>query len=914
MNPTAPTLPPEYRQELRASAISDELINYLAENNYFYELAGNYEVAQFLNRSFARFGWKAIKQQSRGWVFRGLDPQSWGQMSWGCFKPDQPRPDFSKPGKLIKYDAPVGSKKRVFVVPSPAFNWQSDYSDRSVTKILAEGFKKTASLVDHGHRAIGLDGIWCGVRKTKTGALQLIPDLELAATPGTTFVILFDHDTKPSTVRDVQRATVALGRELEKRQCSVKVALLPGPEKGVDDFLAARGAEALDAVLAAAVELQTYADQCWDSALHHMSRTPHQVVDQRFLNVTIPDSGLVVIESAMGTGKTELLRSVCAQTPSVLSLTHRVTLGRQAAARLGLALYSEANIERAGKLEITIDSLYKLPTYQNAYHTVIIDEVEQVISHMLDSSTCKEQRVAILQKFAYFIQRAERVILQQAEVSDAVVDYVAALRGDERPYIICNDYKPESRLIGWYNQNNPSALLGDLQKSLANGERCLIPCYSKTRAKSLEELLSAQFPNKKIRVIHGDNSGDPESIAFIENINEQALGLDALIFTPSMSTGVSIDVQAFDSVWGIFDTCEIHASELLQMLGRYRPMVPWMVWSARRGAGYAGSTKPDELIQKELESNRRTGILTSIDPLSGVESGPHLECWAKIKARFYSSKVRQREVLRKLLSREGHYLFEIEGDSQTDVLEQLKAAKLKVRQAEAEAISAASDLSESEAEALSFRAERLTEAERHQLEKHRLKSGYHCTVTPELVLKDDSGRLLKAIFALEELLEPEVALERDLKDLQRFKFLPDRRHRTLKRAYRDKLGLRAFLDPDREWQRDDLAELEDQISSCRDDVKSVLNLTIPENFSPCWVVAQLLQQLGIKLTSRREGGRGSQTRLYRLDPAHWQVISEILERRRQARATSGSHPPLYESNTPRSDYAEEHDQLSISDL
>lgn len=908
------SLPQHYREELLASAIAPELIDYLASEGYFYELAGNYEVAQFLNRGFARFGWKAIKQQARGWVFRGLDPQGWGQMAWGCFKPDVPRQDPNKPGKVIKYDAPLQSKKRVFVVPSPSIDWAKDYKNPAVTKIIGEGFKKVASMVSHGHRAIGLDGVWCGVRKTKPGALELIPDLALAATPGTTFVILFDHDTKPSTVRDVQRATIALGRELEKRQCSVKVARLPGPEKGVDDFLAARGAEALDAVLAAAVELQHYADLCWDSALHHLTYNPAQTVDQRYLNVPVPQSGLVVIESAMGTGKTELLRSVCAQAPSVLSLTHRRTLGRQAAARLGLALYSESNIERASKLEITIDSLYKLPTYQNSYHTVIIDEVEQVVSHMLDSSTCKEQRVAILQKFSYFIQRAERVILQQAEVSDAVVDYVSKLRDGEKPHIICNDYKPESRLIGWYNQNNPSVLVADLQKSLASGERCLIACYSKTRAKSLEERLKAQFPDKKIRVIHGDNSGDPEAIAFIENINEEVLGLDALIFTPSMSTGVSIDVEAFSSVWGIFDTCEIHASELLQMLGRYRPMVPWMVWSARRGAGYAGSSNPDDLIKRELESNRRTGILTSIDPLSGVESGPHLECWAKIKARFYSSKCRQREVLRKLLSREGHYLFEIEGESCTDVLEQLKAAKIKVRDAEAEAISNASDLTESQAEALSFRSDHLTEAERHQLEKHRLKSGYQCEITPELVLKDDSGRLLKAIFALEELLEPDVALERDLKDLQRFKFLPDRRHRTLKRAYRDKLGLRAFLDPDREWQRDDLDELEELIASARDDVKSVLNLTVPEDFSPCWVVAQLLQQLGLKLRSRREGGRGAQTRIYSLDRQHWEFISEILQRRRRARAISGSQPPLICTDTSRPDYSDNDEQLSITDV
>ena len=908
---TTTPLPAKYRAELLASGITSSLVDSLIEGKYFYELAGNFEVCEFLNRQFARFGWKAIKEQSRGWVFRGLDPVTWEQMQWGCFKPDRPRQDPSKPEKWVKYDAPIGIQKRVFIVPS-AIDWQREYSDSSVEKIICEGFKKTASMVGQGYRAIGIDGIWTGIRKQADGSHELIPDLKLAAQPGTKITLFFDYETKPKTRKQVQLAQLALGRALIAAGCVVKIARLPGPEKGVDDFLVAHGKQAVDQVLAEAIDFQEFIDSLWDFAIPEISYEPNLEVDQRYLSVKIPETGLIVVRSPMGTGKTEVLKGVCAQASSVLSVTHRTTLGRQAAERLGLALYSEANIKRVNRLEITVDSLYKLPTYGNRYSTVILDEVEQILAHMLTSDTCKGQRVAILQKFAYFVQSADRVILQQAELSDSCIDYISQLRGGEVPYVITNKYSGSPRVVGWYEQHRPDKIIEDLQQALEAGEKVLIACYSRKKVKRLEDLIRTKFPEKVVRVVHGDNSTTPEVIGFVERINEEVKHLDALIFTPSMSTGVSIDTPVFNSCWGIFDTAECHASELLQMMGRYRPQAPWFIWSARRGAGFIGSFDPAELQAKEIENNRRTGILTHIDPETGLESSFHLDCWAQIRARNNASKLRQRDVLRKLLIREGHHLFEVEGDAGTLIAEALKAAKLRIEQAEAEATAAAEDITAAEAEALEYRAERLTEGDRHKLNKYRLKQGYQLDVTPELVIKDREGRLLRSILALEELLFPETAIERDSRDMEKLKFLPDRRHRTLKRTYREHLGLKEFLNLERQWSRDDLEQLDEMIAKYRNDIKKVLNLSIPENASPCWVVSQLLEQLGLKVRSRREGGRGEQVRFYQLDREHYQFVSDVLERRRRLREKkrsadppredSGSQPCLYLTNTSGVDY------------
>ena len=73
---------------------------------------------------------------------------------------------------------------------------------------------------------------------------KLHDDLLPLAQSGRTFIILFDYDQKQSTREAVYKATLATGKAIEDAGALCKVALLPGPEKGVDDFLSARGENA----------------------------------------------------------------------------------------------------------------------------------------------------------------------------------------------------------------------------------------------------------------------------------------------------------------------------------------------------------------------------------------------------------------------------------------------------------------------------------------------------------------------------------------------------------------------------------------------------------------------------------------------------------------------------------------------
>jgi hypothetical protein len=168
-------------------------------------------------------------------------------------RPDKPRS--SKPRRegelprLVKYEAPKGEPPRAYFPPDVA----ASLKDPSVLLLIVEGEKKSAALMQAGFPSIGIPGVysWQRKRKSKSEPRQLIPDLDYLPWQGRTVLILFDSDIaeKPT----VQWAAYHLAEALAAKGAVVRVARLPhgpgGEKQGADDFLLARGAEALRELL-----------------------------------------------------------------------------------------------------------------------------------------------------------------------------------------------------------------------------------------------------------------------------------------------------------------------------------------------------------------------------------------------------------------------------------------------------------------------------------------------------------------------------------------------------------------------------------------------------------------------------------------------------------------------------------------
>ncbi|OYD90432.1 exonuclease V subunit alpha [Nostoc sp. 'Peltigera membranacea cyanobiont' 213] len=289
---------PKHWQEFESSAIHPDITAKNFESLQFNYAGGEHEawerlmISEKLNRTnTGRLTEGLIRAYSHldaggWWCDAGVDARTFADLKpgekppikrWGCYKPNQPRPKKDEnnqiiEGKFIKYEHPPKVELSIFLLDVPDDIAERIYSKHKVNPsdsdrqsgfwycvwkhnipcAIAEGAKKAASLLSQGHAAIGLPGISAGYRTPKDefgkkiGKSYLHEELAVFATPSREIKFCFDYETKPETKLHIERDISVTGRLLQEAGARVKVINLPGPDKGVDDFIAANGPQAYE--------------------------------------------------------------------------------------------------------------------------------------------------------------------------------------------------------------------------------------------------------------------------------------------------------------------------------------------------------------------------------------------------------------------------------------------------------------------------------------------------------------------------------------------------------------------------------------------------------------------------------------------------------------------------------------------
>lgn len=798
-----------------------------------------------------------------------------------------------------------------FIATEDAGFWDWVEQTPSIPITITEGAKKAGALLTAGYVTIALPGIWMGIRTPKDilgykiGKTHLIPALERFAVAGRKFNFVFDQDTKPKTVQQVNKAIDATAWQLKQKGCEVRVTNWSSKlGKGVDDLIVGHGTEAFDRAYEQALNLENWKASCYSQLTYE----PQTRLNRRFLGeLNLPASArLVAIKSPKGTGKTEAIISVVAAAQDigqkVLVITHRVQLGKALCDRFGMDYVTELkDSETRGVFGygLCVDSLH--PKSQARFNPedwedclVIIDEVEQVVWHMLNSSTCQKNRVAILKNFKRVIQNAGRVIVADADLSDTSINYLVKLldRAIE-PYIVQNDWQPgeEHRwLISSYTDSTPASLVAQIENELQSGGKAFVLC-SAQQAKSrwgtqvLEEYFKNRFPEKRISRIDSKSIADPNHPAYgcIDKLNDILGQYDLVLASPSIETGVSIDIKGhFTACFGIFQGVQA-VNSACQMLARLRDPVPRYIWAAPHGIGKISkgelSISAIQASQYKLTSaNVRLLINAGIEEFSSNPfQNESLECWGKMAVRINAGMVHYRDSLIEALKAEGHLIVEGDvADDAKDIKQEVTAAKETVYAAHCEAISSAGDITETVYESLKDQRAK-TEVERHQQRKHELQKRYATdTVTPDLVKGDDDGLYPKLRLHYYLSLGKDHVTDRDkraaaaqLEQGEGDLWQPDFNGSQLglKTRGMNLLGIPALLDPDREFRNSDtdLQEFAKLAKSNPYQMKVVLGVTVKPDDTPIVIFQRCLAKLGLKLSYiKMEGTQGSRMRVYQL--------------------------------------------------
>ena len=873
-----------------------------------------------------------------GWWCSGIDVLSGEEDIWGCFKPDRPR---SGKNKVIKYEHPPKTATSLFALKVPFTLWQTiahragveistediDYptgtlrerfsadggfwqwlnNHPEVPLCITEGAKKAGALLSAGYATVALPGINSGYRTPKDargkriGKSHLIPQLAKLTASGRKIYLVFDQDSQPKTIKAVDAAIRKTGYLLQKAGCQVKVVIWDSKlGKGVDDLIANKNRSYFTKAYEDALDLETWKAKSWGELTYPFDLE----IDSRYLpELDIsPQHKIVGIKSAKGTGKTQLLTEIvikaiaCKQ--KVLVIGHRIQLVKELCHKFGLNYVTEGEDKKSGLgYGLCIDSLHsssqaRFDPDEWKDSLVIIDEVEQVLWHALNSATCKERRVEILKSFKTLIQNVlssqGQLYIADADLSDISLNYLISLSGlVVKPYIVHNNWQnncASSWQVYNYQGKSPNKLVSNLEAHIQQGGKPLIclsaqKLTSKWGTQTLEAYLKQKFPQKKILRIDSESLADPHHPAYgcITKLEPFLKQYDIVLASPSIETGISIESKHFTSVWAIAQGIQAE-NAVRQTLSRLRHNVPRHLWCAKFSFNKIGNGSTS--IATLLSSNQRFTQLnirllqqTDFAYFDDLDTGFQAEsllCWAKMAVRFNAGAINYRDSILAGLKAEGHQIIDAAQYKQATKIESndncLITAITEISTqnylAECSAIACCPNLSTRQYQSLKKKLIKSL-SDRRQLRKYEIQQRYFLPVTPELVSLDDDGWYQKIrlhyflTVGRPYLADRDTIVARKLIEQGNGSlFLPDFNQSQLGAIVGtlEILGIAILLqDRTRELCNTDtdLQYLAAIAHNNRREIKTILNISIAKNYTPITIVSRLLSKVGCKINCVR---------------------------------------------------------------
>jgi hypothetical protein len=501
------------------------------------------------------------------------------------------------------------------------------------------------------------------------------------------------------------------------------------------------------------------------------------------------------------------------------------------------------------------------------------------------------------------------IIAQDADLSDVSLEYLQTLAGIKlNPWVVVNEWKPEK---GWdttfYDSPNPTPLIHQLELDLIAGRKCYVTTDSRSGRYSCETIerylkerlqkLRREFPETLVVSSHTTNTPGHAAVDLIAAINQKITDYDTVFVTPSLGTGISIDVQHFDRVYGIF-----------------QGVVPRIVWCAKRGIGLIGSGSTNyRLLSNWYQENQKEN-LALLSPLHKIDvdlplvyDPIHLRTWAKLSARVNASIRLYRQSMQDGLITDGHQIQMRSNEVQNNILRDLRLAffatepsdvenrkrliveivkvqkdwgqslqkakeiKRKIKEikqqnqsAAANSVANAKDIDYVEYEQL-LTKHSLSNGERHQVDKYILRQRYGIVVTPQLKIQDEKGYYGQLLIHYYLTHESEYF---HVKDQQEWSqqllwgegkvFLPDLRTYTLKVEAMRALGIMQFLETERVFSENDadLIWLKNVAGQSSRHIKRALGIDLvrgKESVAGIKLLSRLLGLLGLKLQQVNDG-------------------------------------------------------------
>ncbi|NET44874.1 plasmid replication protein, CyRepA1 family [Okeania sp. SIO2B3] len=599
---------------------------------------------------------------------------------------------------------------------------------------------------------------------------------------------------------------------------------------------------------------------------------PNIEINERFLPNNIiskylKPKSIIAVNSAMGTGKTEALKSVLEEhckDHGLLMLGTRNALLMQSCGRLNIYHLRDDNAslfmnDRLSEIANCFDSLPKWDDENLKDRVIVIDEISSAIPHLLAGATCRRHRSLIQKKLEITLKYAHAIILLDANLKDREVQYIQRISEFNNVIKIKNNYSPVSRSVEFIcgsetindtldnnvprltkNNNEYQPLISELA---ANKNPYVVAIDGLKKAQQLEaQLINLGVNPDDILRIDSTTIDGAEAKSFMRSPNSYIgqIRPRIIIYTPTIDAGVSIDIKDYFTDIYAF-RFHLGTDEFMQMLGRVRdPKCKWHIYSREFVINDAdGFSSPfKKRVEKTLTNaitedahmnlsidKKLNRLIPKFKELLTSAQDKHFQAFCELKSARNYEKLNLRETLRDRLIVDGHNVTDIYLESDKTLNQQWKKTNREVIADNVERFLKSENISLGDADDIlskwSSSYEDRLKAEKSILTNRTLPGIRHTSLWGEELLTKILYTDKQLISRLElrwhfQNMDKSSTIQKNywLKKIKNSEvYLPDWRSPHFVASKLLDTGLRKILEnPDREWTGDD-KELEAIVKS-----------------------------------------------------------------------------------------------------
>lgn len=267
------------------------------------------------------------------------------------------------------------------------------------------------------------------------------------------------------------------------------------------------------------------------------------------------------INAPMGSGKTKNINNLINKYNNIIFVTFRVTLINQLSLNFKIfEKYSDIDdkiidLNIHNKVITTIDSLHRIV---GECDLLIIDEFTYTLSHLTEYVKEREMVYSTLSQYLY--NKNTKVLALDALMNENDIEFLTYFK--EKIKYIKYEYSLHSEKKIYNYNNNLSLFFKNINENLKNNKKIYICSNSKSHILFFENMLKNKYINKNISCVTSDNA-DEFTIQEWDNA-------DIVLYSPSITAGISYEKHRFDVCYGFFINISAIAEMSIQQLFRIR--------------------------------------------------------------------------------------------------------------------------------------------------------------------------------------------------------------------------------------------------------------------------------------------------------------------------------------------------------